>query len=227
MALRSFSRELQLPMRVWDLATRLFHWSVVVLVAVSYATSQMRRMDIHLLAGYAMLALLVFRLIWGFAGSDTSRFSHFLASPAAGLRHLTHLRGREPDTQVGHNAAGGWMVLLMLLALAVQVGTGLFSNDRRTATHGPLAGHVSKATSDLLSSVHSACFTVLLVLVGLHVLAVIAYAVVKRQNLLRPMITGKKRLPAATPAPRMASQILAAIVLAMAAAVAWAVATQF
>jgi cytochrome b len=215
------------PVRIWDAPTRLFHWALVVLVGCAWLTQELGRMELHFLCGYSILTLLLFRLAWGFAGSDTARFSRFLKSPLAALQHLAHLHHREPDTEIGHNAAGGWMVLLMLLTLAVQVGTGLFSNDRRTRAHGPLAGHVSKAASDLLSSVHSACFTVLLVLVGLHVLAVMAYAVVKRQNLVRPMITGKKRLPAATPAPRMASQILAAIVLAMGAAVAWAVATQF
>jgi cytochrome b len=132
---------------------------------------------------------------------------------------------REPDTEVGHNAAGGWMVLMLLLLLAVQVGSGLCAHDRQHNA-GPLAKYVGDAWGERLSLVHSVNFNIILAAIGLHVLAVASYAVFKRQNLLRPMLTGKKRLPAITRAPRMASPLLALLVLALAAAVAWAVATQ-
>jgi cytochrome b len=168
-----------------------------------------------------MLTLLLFRLAWGFVGSATSRFSSFLRSPVEGLRHLARFGRREPDTEIGHNAAGGWMVLVMLLDLGVQAGTGLFSNDD-VANKGPLAHLVAKRTSDWLSSIHSVNFYVLLALIALHLVAIIAYAAVKRQNLVRPMITGKKRLPAAMRQPRLASPALAAAVLGLSAVLVWA-----
>lgn len=217
-------------MRVWDLPVRLFHWVIVLLVALSYVSVQLAGvsygwMRVHFISGYAVLTLLIFRLVWGVIGSDTARFGAFLASPLAGLRQLSRFGGREPDDQVGHSAAGGWMVLLMLLALLVQVGSGLFSNDDARA-EGPLAKYVGKAASDQISGIHGASFNVLLGLIVVHVLAIIAYAVVKRHDLVRPMVTGKKRLPATTRAPRMASPLLAIVVLLVAAAVVALLATQ-
>jgi cytochrome b len=211
----------RLLMKVWDAPTRLFHWAVVLLVICSYVSNKLDRMTLHMLFGYTMLTLLLFRLAWGFIGSDTSRFSKFLTNPVEGLRHLARFARREPDTEIGHNAAGGWMVLLMLLDLGVQVGTGLFSNDDVLAK-GPLAHLVSKKTSDAISQIHTINFYVLLGLIALHILAVLAYAVVKRQDLVRPMVTGKKRLPAATRQPRLASPALAVVVLACAAVLVWA-----
>ncbi len=225
MALRNFNQTMRLPMRVWDVPTRLFHWLVVLLIVASYVTVQLNWMDLHLLSGYAMLTLLLFRIVWGFVGSDTSRFGRFLKSPVAGLRHLAKFGQKGPDDEVGHNEAGGWMVLAMLLVLCVQVGTGLFSNDDG-ATYGPLTNLVSKETSDRLSGYHGLNFYVLLTLIVLHVLAIIAYAVVKRHDLVRPMITGKKKLPAATRAPRMASPLLALAVLVVAVLAVWGLVTR-
>ena len=226
MALRNFNQtSLRLPMRIWDLPTRLFHWLIVLLIIVSYVSVRENRMDVHLLSGYTVLTLLLFRLVWGFVGSDTSRFVRFLRSPFAALRHLSTFAKRVPDDQVGHNEAGGWMVLVMLLDLTFQVGTGLCSNDD-AATEGPLAKYVGKEWSDRLSGYHAINFNILLVLIGLHVLAVVCYAVIKRHDLVRPMFTGKKRLPAATRAPRMASPILAIVILLVAGAAVWALATR-
>ncbi len=209
-----------LLMRVWDAPTRLFHWAIVLLVAFSYVCAQREWTQLHFLSGYVVLALLLFRLAWGFVGSETSRFRQFLRSPIAGLRHLAAFGKREPDTEIGHNAAGGWMVLAMLLALLVQVGSGLFSNNDIDAK-GPLAHRVSKATSDWLSGLHATSFYVLLGLVALHVVAIVAYAVFKRHDLLRAMVTGKKRLPANLRQPRFASPVLAAAILAVAAGAVW------
>jgi cytochrome b len=226
MAMRPKKSGILLPMRVWDGATRLFHWSIVLLVAVSYASITLADgpnaslwMKIHFISGETMLALLIFRIVWGVIGSETSRFSHFLSSPIEAFRHLSKLREREPDTEIGHNAAGGWMVLILLTLLAAQVGTGLFANDDGV-NEGPLAKFVPKPLSDQLSGWHGIVFNVLIALIALHVVVVIVYMALKGQNLVRPMLTGKKRLPAATPAPRMASPILAATVLALAAAIA-------
>jgi cytochrome b len=225
MALRNRQPVLFLPMRVWDLPTRLFHWLIVLLLPASYVSRKLHMMPLHLILGYTWLALLLFRLAWGFVGSDTARFGRFLASPLAGLRHLRRWRVREPDTQIGHNAAGGWMVLLLLLLLAVQVGSGLGAEDRHGAK-GPLAALVGPDWSARLAFVHATNVNIILAAVALHILAVASYAVFKRQNLVRPMVTGKKRLPGATRAPRMASPVLALALLVVAAVVAWAVATQ-
>ncbi len=211
------------PVRVWDLPTRLFHWALVLLVGFSWLSAQCNWMGRHLLSGYAILALLLFRLAWGVVGSETARFGQFLASPLAALRHLAHLPRREPDHQVGHNAAGGWMVLLMLMLLAVQVGTGLFSNDD-SLTEGPLAETVDKSTSDWLSHIHRVNFTLIEIAVAGHILAVLTYAVLKRHDLVRPMLTGHKRLPADLTRPRMASVWLALLLIVVAAgAVTWLV----
>lgn len=216
---------LKLPMKVWDLPIRLFHWGIVALIAVSYLSVQEGWMQIHLASGYTVLAALLFRLVWGFAGSDTALFGKFLRSPLAGLHHLTGLFRREEDTEIGHNAAGGWMVILMLGLLAVQVGTGLCANtDQDYMINGPLAKYVGKELSDRLSGIHALNFNLLLGAIVLHVLVVVAYVVLKGQNLLRPMITGKKRLPGAMRAPRMASPLRAIVVALIVSAIAVGVA---
>ncbi len=207
-------------MRVWDAPTRLFHWAIVLLMAFSYLSALREWNQLHFISGYTVLALLLFRLVWGFVGSETSRFRQFLRSPLVGLRHLAAFGKREPDTEIGHNAAGGWWVLAMLVALLVQAGTGLFSNNDIDAK-GPLAHRVSKATSDWLSGLHSTSFYVLLALVVVHILAIIAYAAVKRHDLVRAMVTGKKRLPANLRQPRFASPFLAVGIFALAAGAVW------
>ncbi|MBN8893050.1 MAG: hypothetical protein BGP12_17515 [Rhodospirillales bacterium 70-18] len=226
MALRPPPPGLQLPMRVWDGPTRLFHWAIVLLVTFSYVSIRLGWMDWHMRSGEAVLALLIFRLAWGVVGSQTARFSQFLRGPGAVLGHLRHFARREPDTQVGHNAAGGWMVLAMLGLLLAQAVSGLFANDVDAFVTGPLAGRVSDATGTAALALHYQVFTFIKIIVVLHVAAVLAYAVVKRHNLVRPMITGKKRLPAATRAPRMASPVLAAALFVAAAALVWVVVTK-
>ncbi len=208
-------------MRVWDAPTRLFHWAIVVLIAVSYFSMKFDKVELHYLSGYTMLALLLFRLCWGIFGSETARFRQFLRSPVAGLRHFADFTKREPDREVGHNAAGGWMVLVMLLALAVQAVTGLFAGDPIEGG-GPFLDQIGRAPQHLLSTIHQVNFNIILALISIHVIAIIVYAVVKRHDLVRPMITGKKRLPPATRQPRFASPILAGIVLAAAGLFVWA-----
>ncbi len=213
---------LLLPMRVWDGPVRLFHWALVVLLALSWASVEiLNDMRVHMLAGQAMLALLLFRLVWGIIGSETARFSHFLGNPFAAVTHLRHLHRREPDIQVGHNAAGGWMVLVMLLVLFAQVATGLFANNEDSFVEGPLSRLVGSEWGAWALKQHHRLFTVIQVVVALHILAILTYALLKRHDLVRPMITGKKRLPAATKQPRMRSPWLALAILAGCAAVVW------
>jgi len=209
-------------MKVWDLPVRLFHWSIAVLILAAWLSQEFNRMDVHVWIGYTILTLLLFRIVWGFIGSDTARFRLFLKSPASAFRHLAHIRRREPDLGIGHNAAGGWMVLVLLVLLAVQVGTGLCANDQ-IETYGPLSERVGQDWSDWLSQVHAANFVAIEVAVLLHVAAVFAYMLLKGQNLIRPMITGRKRLPADTRPPRMRGSLLALALLAVSGGIVAAV----
>jgi cytochrome b len=215
-------RVVTLKIRVWDAPTRLFHWAIVLLIITSYVSVTTDRMQLHYYAGYTLLTLLLFRVVWGFIGSQTSRFRQFLRSPFEALHHLAHLHRREPDREIGHNAAGGWMVLVMLLALGVQATTGLFAGDPVDGG-GPFVDQITETTQATLDRIHYYNFYyVILVLVGLHILAVLTYAVVKRHDLVRPMVTGRKRLPADTRQPRFANPLLALVVVAVAAACVWA-----
>ncbi len=210
--------------KVWDGWIRAFHWVLVLLVAAQYATAQLGLMDWHIRLGFTVLALVVFRLAWGLVGSDTARFARFLKSPLAALEHLKHLRRQEPDTEIGHNAAGGWMVLGLLGLLLAQVASGLFANEEpgeSYGAHGPFALGISDSLSGQLTYAHELVFDLLLLAIALHVVAVLAYAVLKRHDLVRPMVTGLKRLPADLAAPRMGNPVLAAVLLAAAAAGAW------
>jgi cytochrome b len=211
------------PMKVWDLPVRLFHWAIVVLIFAAWLSQALNSMDTHVWIGYTILTLLLFRLVWGFIGSDTARFVRFLKSPAAALRHLVHIRRREADREIGHNAAGGWMVLVMLGLIGVQAGTGLFSNDDAN-TEGPLMHLVGKDESDWLSHIHALNFNFIEIVIVLHVAAIVAYAVLKRQNLVRPMVTGRKMMPPDMLAPRLINPAWAVVALVVsAAAVAWLV----
>jgi len=210
--------------RVWDLPTRLFHWALVVLLFFAWATQEYNHMEWHERVGYTILALLIFRVVWGFVGSDTARFTRFLRGPLAALRHLGHLHRREEDTEVGHNAAGGWMVLVMLALISVQAGTGLFANDLDDGgdTEGPLAQFISRDQSDYLGHIHSLNFKLIEIAIVLHLVAIVTYLALKRHNLVRPMITGTKLMPDWVKAPRMRSPLLALAVLVVAVGiVAW------
>jgi cytochrome b len=210
--------------RIWDPWIRLVHWGLVVLLGLSWWSAETGRMDLHLTSGYLALGLVVFRVGWGFWGSDSARFSRFLRSPLAALGHLRHFARREPDTETGHNAAGGWMVLVLLGLLLVQTGTGLFADDQ-ILTHGPLAGLVSGESSDRATGLHIFNFNLILAAVGLHVAVVLLYALVKRQDLVRPMVTGTKRLPpeAARRAPRIAPPLRAVAWGVVVAVAVWGV----
>lgn len=204
--------------RVWDLPTRLFHWLAVGLVALAWLSQRMNWMQLHVRAGETLLALVLFRLLWGCCGSETARFSRFLASPAAAWRHLRHLARRDPDVQVGHNAAGGWMVAFLLSLLFVETLSGLYVNND-IADEGPLSEIVPAAIANAISAIHAYGWDVLAAAVVLHVCAIALYALLKGHNLVRPMVTGVKPLPAATRAPRRASLWLAALLMAFSALV--------
>ncbi len=209
---------------VWDLPTRLFHLLTVVLVLAAYVTERLNWMDWHVRAGTALLALLLFRLIWGVLGSDTARFAGFLTAPRAAVRHLAHVFHREPDTQIGHNPAGGWMVLLLLALLLSEVLTGIISNND-VADEGPLTGLMPPWLANGIDDLHALLWDALLAAIALHLAAIALYAVAKGHHLLRPMLTGRKQLPARATPPRIASPVLALGALAGSAIVAALLAT--
>jgi cytochrome b len=198
---------------VWDLATRLFHWSVALLVAATYVTWRMNWMDWHAWTGDAVLALLFFRVLWGFVGSDSARFARFVARPRAVAGYLAHLLVPAPDREAGHNPAGGWMVLLMLLLLLGQAITGIIVNNEVAVT-GPLGDLVSASIANLVTDLHAILWMALKAVVALHVTAIVLYLRVKGQNLVLPMLTGQKMLPREVPAPHLASAARALLALA-------------
>lgn len=213
-------------LEVWDPWIRLTHWAIVLLLPISWWTAETSRFDLHFLSGYAILALVLFRIAWGVVGSDTARFARFLRGPVAALAHLRHLRRREAPVDVGHNAAGGWMVLLLLALLLVQAGSGLFADDL-IFTRGPLARRVEEAWSSLATSVHLRVFWVIVAFAVLHVLAVLAYRLLLGRNLVKPMVTGRLEAPGLdhVAPPRMGSPVLALALLAVAAAFVWWIST--
>jgi cytochrome b len=197
---------------VWDIPVRVFHWLIVALVAAAYATWRLNWMAWHGWVGDAMLTLLLFRLSWGFFGGETARFSRFIASPRTVLQHLKCSLRREPDHQVGHNPAGGWMVLLLLALLLVETLTGLYvAND--IADEGPLTEVVPAWAANAIASSHAILWDALLAAIVLHILAIAGFAAIKGQNLLRPMVTGTKVLPANVAAPRAGSPARAGLLL--------------
>ena len=204
--------------RVWDLPTRLFHWTLVALIALQYASGEFGwlSMQWHFRLGYATLALLVFRVLWGFLGSQTSRFTDFVRSPRAVLRYVFDtLRGRAPHAP-GHNPLGGWSVLALLALVALQAGSGLFASDD-ISEEGPLAAHVSGAAVSTLTKIHHWVADALVILVVLHVGAVLLHWLVRRDNLVAPMLHGRARF-AHAPALRFVSSWRALALLALSAA---------
>ena len=212
----------QAQVKVWDMPVRLFHWLLVLLFAFMFFSGKSGSdwMEWHMRCGYAILALLLFRILWGFAGGTHARFSSFLTGPSAGLSFAKKLLARAPAPYAGHNPLGGWMVLALLLALLFQAGTGLFANDDLLA-EGPLASLVSKAASNQLSVFHSWNFNLLLLLAAVHILAVLYHMVFMKENLIGAMFTGVKHMPADAAAgsasARFASPWFALVLFAVAA----------
>lgn len=204
---------------IWDLPTRLFHWLAALLVVAAYTTWRLNWMDWHARVGYALLALVLFRLLWGFFGSDTARFARFLASPRTAARHLVHIFRREPDRQIGHNPAGGWMVLLLLALLMGETLTGLYINND-IADEGPWTEAVPAPIANLIDALHTVFWDVLLAAVALHLLAIAVYWLAKRQNLVAPMITGRKILATDARAPAFAGPLRAFIAFGVSIAAA-------
>lgn len=180
--------------RVWDPALRFFHWSLALLVIANLLLGQFgpNVMTLHFWLGYAIIALLIFRVIWGFIGPEPARFRSFIRGPSAIIDYLRHLGRREPSNWPGHNPMGALSVVAMLLALIWQVGSGLISDPDDYINVGPLADQVSYATASKAVGWHHLGASVILILVLLHVAVILFYRVWKNEDLIRPMITGWK-----------------------------------
>lgn len=212
-----------ITVRIWDLPTRIFHWALAIFVVALVVTAKVggNAMEWHFRFGYSMLALLVFRIVWGLIGGRWSRFTAFVYSPARVMRYL---RGAgHPDDSVGHSPLGALSVFGLLGVLIAQVASGLLSDDE-IAFSGPLTRFVSNATVNLATGYHKEIGQFLVLgLVALHILAIIFYVVVRKQTLVKPMVIGDKPLPATTKPSRddAVSRAAALVVFALSASLAW------
>lgn len=233
--------EATVTVTVWDLPLRLFHWSLVLCIIGSFVTIKVGGgwMVWHMRFGYAVLALLLFRVIWGVIGGRHARFSDFVVSPATLLGYLRNRPGL--PISIGHNPLGSLSVIAMIVLFLAQAVSGLFANDD-IFTEGPLAHLVSKDTSDMLTGWHKLGEFVLLALVGLHLLAIAFYRFGRGQRLVRAMIVGSKEIPStdpeaalgaarttdsSIPADSTGQRITAAIVLAACAGFVYWLVTSF
>ena len=179
----------------WDLPTRLFHWSLVSLIALAWASHEWGDAGLvwHTWNGYAILVLIVWRVLWGFVGSSTARFASFFYWPWQAVSYGIDFALRRPRHFLGHNPLGGTVVFGLLGLIGLQAVLGLFSyDDHDLNVGGPLSAKVADETWAAAASWHVKMFDLLLIVVGLHIAANIAYLIWKRENLVRPMITGRK-----------------------------------
>lgn len=176
---------------VWGRQTRLFHWVLVVVFSVSLATGLLADIDImtwHLYSGYTLLGLLIFRMLSGLVGRDYSRFGRFPLSPRAVPRYL-----RGAETFPGHNPLGAWMIVFMLAALLTQVLSGMLTTDD-FFTEGPWVYLAEDEWTGLAGSIHRSLYWVLIGMVVLHLCAIAFYRWRKGEDLLTPMISGRRQM---------------------------------
>ncbi|WP_395623834.1 cytochrome b/b6 domain-containing protein [Sphingomonas daechungensis] len=170
---------------MWDLPTRLFHWTLAGLIAFSWWSAEYHHDDLHIWSGMGVLSLVLFRILWGIFGSSTARFANFVRGPRAVFDYLQGAwRG------IGHNPLGALSVVALLGLVLLQVALGLFASDEDGLMQGPLANLVSMSASDTAKELHEGLFNVLLAFIGLHV-AAIAFYKWRGKPLLGAMITGK------------------------------------
>ena len=212
-------RSIAAGVRVWDTPTRLVHWLLVALLSLSWWSAAYHHMDYHRYSGSALLGVLAFRIYWGFFGSSTARFAQFVKGPRS---VWSYLRSPETHSSPGHNPLGALSVILLLTLLLTQVGLGLFSIDIDGLESGPLSRFVSFEAGRACARLHHLGFLVLEYFIALHVAAIAFYALFKRENLIVPMITGRKTWPR-QPLPRVdfGSPWQALVGLALAAGLVW------
>lgn len=181
--------------KIWDPVSRLWHWVFALAVVGQWTLGRFMTFDTvqwHFYVGFTVLALLAFRVLWGFLGPAPVRFRSFLPTPTGVVRYLGSVWQRQPSGTPGHNPLGALSVYAMLLVIAAQALSGLFIEAEDFFTAAPLHGYVADNVADVLSSVHHTLPLVILILVALHVAAILFYQVWKRENLSRSMIDGRK-----------------------------------
>lgn len=202
------------PTALWDLPTRVFHWSIVVLVPAAWLTAETGNFDAHQWIGFTVIVLVATRLAWGVVGSRHSRFTDFLTGPR---RVLGYVRGNV-EAGAGHNPLGGWGVMAMLALLALQSISGLYNNED-AVFEGPLYYGAEPALREVMHSIHEVAFNVLLALIGLHIAAVLYHQLRRGEKLIQAMWRGSApgREGRATPVPFW----LALVLLSVAAVLLW------
>lgn len=209
------ARQASVAAMVWDLPLRLYHWALVLLFVVAYVGgSRLGYYGLHKSAGYGILGLLVFRLIWGFVGPEPARFASFIKGPAAALGHLKELLRRQHRPLPGHNPMGGWAVVAILALVLVQTVSGLFATT--FDYEGPLARLLPDAGQDMMARLHAFNMNLLLVLLAIHLLGIAVTSVLGRENLVASMIHGRKELQvsdlaAVRQVPRWLAPLVAAL----------------
>lgn len=214
---------------VWDLPVRVIHWSLLLCVVGAWLTREIEGdwFAWHTRLGYAVLLLVITRLLWGFVGTRHARFASFVRGPASIMRYLRGDASSTASAPVGHNPLGALMVLALLGLLLIQALTGLFANDQIMET-GPLFGYVSSTTSDALTTVHKQVFDLIVAAVFIHVAAALFYLWVKHDNLILPMLTGRKsadRVPAGEEIRSSRTAVAVAILIALGAVLYWVIRT--
>lgn len=209
--------------RVWDLPTRVFHWALVVLLVVAWLTGEDEDwiFVIHSFAGYGVIALVIFRLAWGVAGNRHARFWNFVRGPGRVVAYGRELIRLSPPRFLGHNPLGGWMILALLGVAAMAAVSGLFVAEDEV--RGPLASLVSHGAAETLEEVHEVLANLLIALAAAHVAGVLADWLLTGDNLVRAMITGRKRVPDTEPGADAGDsrRWLALAILAAALAAVW------
>jgi cytochrome b len=209
---------------VWDMPTRIFHWLLVACVASAYLTGSARphglQYAIHVASGYAVALLLVFRLLWGFVGGEHARFGGFVAGWKAVKSHLQGLLRLAPARVLGHNAIGGWVIVVILATLLLIVLTGLLAQGVPGGA-GPLSGVLPKALVKSVGSSHELLGSFIIYLAALHVAGVLVESVLLRENLAGAMVTGRKAAENAAdrdarPAPRWRAALVLLLVALLA-----------
>lgn len=204
--------------RLWDWPVRLSHWLFAALVPALWLSAESGKLDLHKQLGLVMLAVVAFRLGWGLVGSAPARFASFLAGPR---RVLAYWRGGGEWHGIGHNPLGGWSVVVLLGLLAGQVALGLICEDSDGLESGPLNHYVSYEVAALARAGHHAGFKALAVLVLVHLAAIAWYRLRRGENLVTPMLTGRRSFAEAVAQPRMAPAWRALVLAGLAVALAW------
>ena len=177
---------------IWDLPTRALHWLLVACLGICWWTGVHNQLDYHQYAGYAILWIIIMRVYWGFVGSSSARFANFIRGPKTTFHYARTLVRRDTAHMDGHNPIGAISILALLgLPLAVVIA-GLFAVDVDGLYSGPLSSYVSFRQGRHLAHLHYWLFTILLWLLVLHLAAIAFYFIYKRQDLLRPMVTGSR-----------------------------------